>query len=148
MAQRSVNYTVAENGDYLTRDGAPIHTRNFLLRLSEDLAIQDSPEILLPEDLPEPAYRDVQRLEDLRLFALHGALWCSATVRDLTSEGWRGQILAKIDERTSGECQLTDWHQRKTGRPKTIGCRKSPKTSCCSSVDGTRHALSMTRPPR
>ena len=58
LVQRTVNYTLTEDGlRYQTPNDAPIHTRNFLLRLSHELEIQSSGEILPPADMPPPAYR-------------------------------------------------------------------------------------------
>jgi glycosyltransferase involved in cell wall biosynthesis len=108
LVQRCVNYALAE-GQYRTPDGAPIHTRNFLLRLSDALEVQSSAEILPPADLPAPAYQLVKGFEDVRLFAWHDGLWCCATVRELTQEGWCEQVLARVDEHMPGRCRLTDW---------------------------------------
>jgi tetratricopeptide (TPR) repeat protein len=107
--QRCVNFMLAEDNQYETPDGTPIHTQNFLLRLSDDLEIQSAAEILAPTDMPEPAYGEVLGFEDIRLFAWKAALWCCATVRELTSEGWCEQVLARIDEQPPGGCRLTDW---------------------------------------
>lgn len=109
MVQRAVNFTLNDEGDYTTPDGGPIRTRNFLLRLNEALEIQSSAEILPPADWPEPAFAEVRGFEDLRLFGWRGELWCSATVCELTPEGWRQQVLARIDEPRDGPCRLTDW---------------------------------------
>jgi glycosyltransferase involved in cell wall biosynthesis/tetratricopeptide (TPR) repeat protein len=109
LVQRSVNFTLTEDGDYRTPDGAPIRTRNFLLHLADDLAIRSATEILPPVDLPEPAYALVQGFEDLRPFAWRGGLWCCACVRQLTPEGWCEQVLARIDDGAPGGCRLTDW---------------------------------------
>ncbi|MER8811268.1 glycosyltransferase [Mesorhizobium australicum] len=107
--QRTVNYTLAEdNLQYDTPGGAPVHTRNFLLRLSDELAIQSASEILPPVDMPDPANGRVLGFEDMRLFAWRDALWGVSCVRELTEEGWCEQVVARIDE--SGACRLTDWH--------------------------------------
>lgn len=106
--QRTVNYTLAEdNLQYHTPGGAPVHTRNFLLRLSDELAIQSASEILPPVDMPEPANDRVLGFEDMRLFTWQDALWGVSCVRELTQEGWCEQVIARIDE--SGTCRLTDW---------------------------------------
>ncbi|MGX7874086.1 glycosyltransferase [Mesorhizobium sp. ORM6] len=108
LLQRTVNYTLAEdNLQYDTPDGAPVHTRNFLLRLSGELAIQSAREILPPVDMPEPANSRVLGFEDMRLFAWRNALWGVSCVRELTEEGWCEQVIARIDE--SGACRLADW---------------------------------------
>ncbi|WP_198019252.1 glycosyltransferase [Mesorhizobium sp. LNHC229A00] len=106
--QRTVNYTLAEdNLQYDTPGGAPVHTRNFLLRLSDELAIQSASEILPPVDMPDPANGRVLGFEDMRLFGWRDALWGVSCVRELTEEGWCEQVVARIDE--SGACRLTDW---------------------------------------
>src|SRR5262245_59046821 len=68
LVQRAVNYTLTD-GYYHTPDDAPIHTRNFLLRLNDVLEIQSSAEILSPADFPTPSYQLVRGIEDARLFA-------------------------------------------------------------------------------
>jgi tetratricopeptide (TPR) repeat protein len=109
LLQRAVNFTLTETGDYWTPNDAPAHTRNFLLRLSEALDIEASAEILPPADLPEPAYVRVRDFECARLFAWRDALWCCATVRELTPKGWCQQVLARIDESQQGSCRLANW---------------------------------------
>jgi glycosyltransferase involved in cell wall biosynthesis len=109
LLQRAVNFTLSESGEYRTPNGAPCHTRNFLLRLDAELSTQSSSEILPPGDMPEPAFREVQGFEDARLFAWRKKLWCIACVRELTPEGWCEQVLARIDESSPGSCRLTDW---------------------------------------
>lgn len=108
MVQRTVNF-VLEQGDYRTPGDGPVETRNFLLRLDAALAIQSSVEILPPADLPPPRFDRVLGFEDMRLFAWHGALWCIALCCELTPEGWRQQVLARIDESGAGPYRLTDW---------------------------------------
>jgi hypothetical protein len=108
LVQRAVNYTLADDGQYRTPNDAPIHTRNFLLRLTPELETQWTAEILPPADWPEPSYNLVQGFEDLRPFAWHDALWGCATVRQLTPEGWCEQVLARIDG-AAGVCRLSDW---------------------------------------
>jgi glycosyltransferase involved in cell wall biosynthesis len=111
LVQRTVNYTLTEDGlKYQTPDNAPIHTRNFLLRLNEGLEIQSATEILPPTDMPKPVYGLVLGFEDIRPFVWKGALWGSACVRELTVEGWCQQVLARIDDGTPAQCGLVDWH--------------------------------------
>ena len=108
LVQRTVNYSIDHaipDGDdrrYTTPNGAPITTRNFLLRLDDDLAIRSSTEILPPEGMPEPAWPLVQGFEDLRPFVWRDGLWCVGCVRELTREGWCEQVLARIDESAAG----------------------------------------------
>jgi glycosyltransferase involved in cell wall biosynthesis len=108
MVQRTVNF-VLEDGNYRTPGDGPVMTRNFLLRLDDGLAVRSSTEILPPVDLPPPAFGLVLGFEDMRLFSWRGALCCVATLCELTPEGWRQQVLARIDEDPSGTCRLADW---------------------------------------
>jgi hypothetical protein len=108
LVQRTVNYELTD-GAYHTPKDAPIHTRNFLLRLNDELQIQSAAEILPPVDFSAPSHQLVTGIEDLRLFAWRDSLWCCGTVRELTPEGWCEQILARIDNRLPGQCGLTDW---------------------------------------
>ena len=107
LVQRTVNYELTD-GFYHTPKDAPIDTRNFLLRLNDELQIESSAEILPPVDFPEPSYQLVRGIEDLRLFVWRDSLWCCGTVRELTPEGWCEQVLARIDDRIAGQCRLTD----------------------------------------
>src|SRR5262249_51480671 len=110
LVQRTANYTVAAEGlRYETPDAAPVHTRNFLLQLDDKLEIRSTGEILPPVDMPKPVYQLVLGFEDVRPFVWQGGLWCSACVRELTPEGWCEQVLARIDERVTGQYRLTDW---------------------------------------
>jgi glycosyltransferase involved in cell wall biosynthesis len=109
LAQRTVNYTLTKEGQYVTPNGAPIHTRNFLLALDHGLEVQSSAEILPPADMPQPAFNLVQGFEDMRLFAWRGELWCIACVRELTAQGWCEQVLARIDRSSETVHRLSDW---------------------------------------
>ena len=108
MIQRAVNYEL-ENGNYRTLDGAPIATRNFLLRLNSTLDVESEVEILSPPDLPAHVYGLALGFEDARLFAWNGGLWCSSTLRELTPEGWCQQVLARIEQAPDGPCRLANW---------------------------------------
>jgi hypothetical protein len=127
--QRCVNFMLAEGNQYETGDSTPIHTRNFLLRLSGDLELQSAAEILAPTDMPEPAYGEMLGFEDMRLFAWNRALWCCATVRELTPEGWCEQVLARIDEQAPGGCRLTDWRVLRPQGPRLHEKNWMPQTA-------------------
>lgn len=119
LLQRTVNYTLTEDElRYETPDGAPIHTRNFLLRLYDDLTVRSVAEILPPADMPAPSFELVLGLEDMRLFAWRDELWSVACVRELTAEGWCEQVLARIDDSGAGACRLADWRVLRPEGPK------------------------------
>ena len=118
MIQRTVNYVWTAEGYARTPDDGPVRTRNFLLRLNDNLDTLSSAEILPPADLPPPAFEGVQGFEDERLFDWRGALWCSATVRELSPEGWCQQVLARIEEHGDGSCRLVDWRVLEPAGPR------------------------------
>jgi FkbM family methyltransferase len=108
VVQPAVKYAL-EDHNHQASDGLPIATRNFLLRLDSSLEIESSIEILPPANLPMSADGQVRAFEDVRLFAWRGALWCSATLRELTEEGWGRQVLARIDQGPDGKCLFAYW---------------------------------------
>jgi glycosyltransferase involved in cell wall biosynthesis len=114
---RTVNYDIDKDGRYLIKhtetgeitNDNPIHTRNYLAKLSEKLEIQTVSEIL-PPLLPKPEYPLVVGFEDMRLFEFQGDMWTSSTMRELNREGWCEQVLAKID-RSTGQPHIVEWHK-------------------------------------
>ena len=114
---RTVNYDIDKDGRYLIKhtetgeitNDNPIHTRNYLAKLSEKLEIQTVSEIL-PPLLPKPEYPLVVGFEDMRLFEFHGDMWTSSTMRELNREGWCEQVLAKID-RSTKQPHIVEWHK-------------------------------------
>jgi tetratricopeptide (TPR) repeat protein len=110
VSQRVVNYQVPKDGGpYTTRNGEEIGTRNFLLRLNDDLSVASAREVLEPADMPPPNFDKVRGFEDPRLFAWRGSLWCLSNVREFSPEGWCQQVLARIDETGDRPCRLVDW---------------------------------------
>lgn len=96
---RTVNYRINEHGQYLIRatDGTanntnPIHTRNFLVYLDDELNIQPATvsEIMPPGDWPVN-YPYVIGAEDMRLYHQEYEMWASATVRQISPEGFARQ---------------------------------------------------------
>ena len=79
----------------------PARTRNFLLQLSEDLAVQSSTEVLVPPETPEAGFQDP------RLFAWRDGLWCCARMLRPAAEGECEQLLACLDDRGPGPIRLT-----------------------------------------
>jgi glycosyltransferase involved in cell wall biosynthesis len=158
VLQRTVNYTMTEDGlQYQTPDDAPIHTRNFLVRLSAELEIQSSAEVLPPVDMPEPVSSQVRGFEDLRVFAIGGQLWGCATFRELTPEAWCEQVLVRIEETGLGSCRLADWRvlspegprvHEKNWMPQVAGDRLRFVYLCDPTrvVDDRGHTVSETTP--
>jgi glycosyltransferase involved in cell wall biosynthesis len=106
---RTVNYTITPEGRYAIRndsgdcnDRNPIHTRNYLGFLTDDLEIAHSYELALPYVLPKPPYDRVRGFEDSRLFEMNGRLQTISTVRELNPEGWCEQVIASVTDKGYG----------------------------------------------
>lgn len=126
---RTVNYRMDEQGRYLIRgiedDGTlgtnanatnPIHTRNYLVELDDDLKIKPGAYELLPPGNFPCEWPLVIGFEDMRLFEWNGQLWTSSTVRQLCSDGNCEQVLAKIEARYNNytfehSWGIGEWHR-------------------------------------
>jgi len=130
VMQRTMNCELIQDGHRSqTLGDAPVHTRNFLLRLNDDLDIQSAAEILPPSDMPEPAFKLVLGFEDLRLFSWRGELWGSACLRELTAHGWCEQVLARIGGNGPADCRLTDWRVLRPEGPRVHEKNWMPKVA-------------------
>lgn len=115
LVLRTVNYEInhgVPDGDparYLTEQGEPLRTRNFLLQVSPDLSVSSSEEILAPVDMPAPLWGLKQGFMDLRPVVWGGDLWSVACVRELNAEGWCEMVLARIEGAVEGQRRLADW---------------------------------------
>lgn len=108
---RAVNYNITPDGRYEIRagDGSinaenPIDTRNFLIRLNDDLSMYDTREITWQR--PAPAFNLVTGLEDVRLFQLDGFLHGVACVREQNAQGRCQQVRFCLEGSTVSEWQV------------------------------------------
>lgn len=109
MIQRTVNYTVTNEGKYDTHGDRSVRTRNWICKLDDDLNIEHASEIGLPSDWPEPRWDLVLGFEDSRLFVWDDQLWTTSTVRELTPEGYCQLVLARLDQSADGTWRYADW---------------------------------------
>lgn len=115
---RTVNYSMDADGRYLIRSTNgeanstnPIHTRNFLLNLTDDFQVEKAREIYMPKDFPKPAFDLVVGFEDMRLFEWKGEMFINACVREQNYNGWCEQWLARIEQVQYEDiewCRLTE----------------------------------------
>jgi len=95
---RCVNYTIDEHGRYMIGEqqcgDAPIVTRNFIVKLDDNLNVYKSSELLWSR--PEPAWDMVIGLEDVRLWHYNGQLHFNACVRELSYEGTCQQVIGSV----------------------------------------------------
>lgn len=110
MIQRTVNYELTSNGQYIPVVDTDIRTKNWLCELDDDLNIVNSYLINHPVDWPEPKFGLVLGFEDSRLFVHNDELWTSSTVRELSERGMAQIVLAKIDMTDISNVRYCDWH--------------------------------------
>ena len=96
MIQRTVNYVIRHDGSYDMKGDVAIRTINHFIRLRDDLSVDSSSEILMPTNMPEPAYELVQGFEDSRLFFINDEPWCTSTVRELSPDGMCEIVVARL----------------------------------------------------
>jgi glycosyltransferase involved in cell wall biosynthesis len=108
---RSVNYTMDEAGRYLIKgidinspanNSNPIHTRNHLILLHDNLRVANAVEILAPAAMPAPAYKLVVGFEDMRIFEWNKEIWSLSNLREMNAEGWCEQTLGRLEPHTTG----------------------------------------------
>lgn len=97
MIQRTVNYSIREDGSYQTKNNGSIRTRNFLVKLNPSLSVTKFKEISLPDNWGDPVWNLVEGFEDCRLFVRNNELWCSTTVREKHPSGLCQIYLMKIE---------------------------------------------------
>jgi tetratricopeptide (TPR) repeat protein len=97
MIVRSSNYRV-ENGEYLTVDGGPVRTRNYLAELGDDLRITSVRP--LADSIADASRNEfpVRGFEDCRLFKWGIGWFASATARDLNPAGICQQVLLHVGD--------------------------------------------------
>ena len=117
LVQRCVNYAIKDNC-YQAPDGGPIRTRNFLVRIDDNLRTLSANEIFPPRDLPTARSQQIQGFEDARLFSWKDELWFSADFRELNADAWPEQVLGRLDESNLQECRLTDFRMLKPEGPR------------------------------
>jgi hypothetical protein len=93
----------------IASDRKGFETRNFLARLDARNKLEYFAELSQPVDWPPPLYQRVMGLEDCRLFAWRGEAWCVATVGELSADGVRRMVLARIDGAGSPNPVFADW---------------------------------------
>lgn len=108
MIQRTVNYELNSDGNYVPVVDDNIRTRNWLCELDNDYNIIQARVIEHPDDWPDAKYGLVLGFEDSRLFVHNNQLWTSSTVRELESDGIAQIVVARLDISESG-IKYTNW---------------------------------------
>ena len=97
---RCVNYKINEHGQYMIGDkgcqDAPIDTRNFLVRMSDDLSTCGTPHEII-WDRPAPAWNMVTGIEDIRLYRTNGHLCFVGCIREQEPTGMPQQIRGVLE---------------------------------------------------
>jgi predicted GH43/DUF377 family glycosyl hydrolase len=109
MIQRTVSYRITDAGTYDMQGFHNLVTRNYILKLDENLNVLSSQEILAPIDWPAPADDRFIGFEDCRLFSWQGQLYCSGTLWELNSDGYCDIVVARIDGIGTDKCRFADY---------------------------------------
>jgi len=109
---RCVNYTINEHGQYMIGEkgcgDAPIDTRNFVVKLTDDMQAVVPREIKW--DRPDAAFPLVTGLEDVRLWHYDGHLHFNACVREQSVSGTCQQIVGRLSfDAATPHLQVVDW---------------------------------------
>lgn len=110
VIQRTVNYELTAEGNYVPVVDDQIRTRNWLCKLDKDLKIVEACVIEPPTDWPKPNYELVLGFEDSRLFVYNNELWTSSTVRELETDGRAQIVVAKLDLSDDKIVRYCNWY--------------------------------------
>lgn len=110
MIQRTVNYELTKEGNYVPVVDDNIRTRNWLCKLNDNFEIIEARVIKQPDNWPEAQYGAVLGFEDSRLFVHNNELWTSSTVRELEVSGRANIVVARLDLSNTEYVQYSDWH--------------------------------------
>lgn len=105
---RTVSYRIRDDGTYDYNGCSAIRTTNYLANFAKDLTIQDAVELRRPLDFPEPVFKDVLDVEDLRLFPFGNHLYANGCVLEQNEHAYREQFFFEINEETG---QLHNWRK-------------------------------------
>ena len=105
---RTVSYRIRPDGTYDYNGLSAIRTTNFLVDLDDNFTVSNVVELKRPTGFPDPVFRDVLDVEDMRLIPYNGELWANACVLEQNSQAWREQFLMKLNSVTG---EVTDWHR-------------------------------------
>lgn len=103
---RTVSYRIRQDGTYDYNGVSAIRTTNYLCDFDDNLRYERGLEIQRPTGFPEPVFKDILDVEDMRLIPIGKELWSNGCVLEQNPQAWREQFLMKINPDT-GEC--TDW---------------------------------------
>ncbi len=95
---RGVNYRLEQGRYWMPDDDGCVRTRNFLVQLGPDLAIEKLREMRDLSSLPRFGASRIVGFEDCRLFRWNDGWWCSATARDLDARGLATMLLLQLDD--------------------------------------------------
>lgn len=109
MIQRTVNYELTADGNYVPVVDDNIRTKNWLCKLDHQLNVVESHPIGNPRDWPTPRWPLVLGFEDSRLFVHDDQLWTSSTVRELNEQGLAQMVLARLDLSDPNGVRYCDW---------------------------------------
>jgi glycosyltransferase involved in cell wall biosynthesis len=103
---RTVSYRIREDGSYDYNGNSAIRTTNFLCDFDDNLVYTKAVELQRPTGFPDPVFKDVLDVEDMRLIPFGDELWANGCVLEQNPHAWREQFLMKLNPDTG---EVTDW---------------------------------------
>jgi len=103
---RTVSYRIRPDGTYDYNGTPAIRTTNYFADFDKDLQLTKAVKLLRPTGFPEPVFKDILDVEDMRLFRMQGEWWANGCVLEQNHHAWREQFLMKLNPETG---EVTDW---------------------------------------
>jgi glycosyltransferase involved in cell wall biosynthesis/predicted GH43/DUF377 family glycosyl hydrolase len=92
---RTVSYRIRPDGSYDYNGLSAIRTTSFLVDL--DYEFKCEIELKRPDNFPEPVFKEVLDVEDMRLIPHDGELWANGCVLEQNADAWREQFLMRLN---------------------------------------------------
>jgi len=106
---RTVSYRIRPDGSYDYNGNSAIRTTSYLADFNENHQgwfLEKAVELQRPTGFPEPVFKDVLDVEDMRLIPINGELWANGCVLEQNPQAWREQFFMKLNPDTG---EVTDW---------------------------------------
>jgi glycosyltransferase involved in cell wall biosynthesis len=108
---RTVSYRIRQDGSYDYNGNSAIRTTNWLCDFDEGVhgwMLEKAVGLQRPTGFPEPVFKDILDVEDMRLFPWGGELWANGCVLEQNQHAWREQFLMRVNQDTG---EVTDWRR-------------------------------------
>ena len=110
---RTVSYRIRPDGSYDYNGVSAIRTTSYLADFDPALKFTKAVELQRPTGFPEPVFKDVLDVEDMRLWVDHqDQLWVNGCVLEQNPQAWREQFIMRLNEDTG---EVDKWRMVEPG---------------------------------